>query len=254
MGTRLSMALLGTSGLSLLNWFEYIFNDQSNPEPSAMRSLKAVLPPNARRVTYTDRIGNISTSSFRQGFKRSTLDIAFRYPLFGGWKTDFEIAYDAPAHDFLRVDKDDPTLYVFNASFSGPFKTPVAEVMTTKIALPEGAYDIRLELPYEVDSTYIESRFTYLDSSFFGGRPVQVFVKHKVVELHTEYFQVYYRYESNTIYFKLVLMCSTLMVLFLTYIFLNRININLDRLISEEESAAKLQCEHGTPKESDFVG
>jgi len=208
--------------------YSFMYNER-NPEPSAVRSLKAVLPPNARRVSYTDRIGNISTSNFRQGHRRSTLDIRFRYPLFGGWKTDFQIAYDAPAHDFLRVDKADPTLFVFNASFHGPFKKPVTELMTTKIALPEGAYDIRLELPYEVESTYRESRFTYLDSSVFGGRPVQVFTKQNVVDLHTKYFQVYYRYGTQRMYLKLVLMCTTLLILFLTYIVFNRIDVNLQR-------------------------
>lgn len=208
--------------------YSHRYGDRS-PEPSAVRSLKAVLPPNAHRVSYTDRIGNISTSNFRKGRKRSTLDIRFRYPLFGGWKTDFEIAYDAPAYDFLTVDEADPTLFVFNASFHGPFKRPITELMTTMIALPEGAYDIRLELPYEVESTYQESRFTYLDSSFFGGRTVQVFVKHNVVDLHTEYFQVYYRYGTQTIYLKLVLMCTTFLVLFLTYIVFNRIDLNLER-------------------------
>jgi len=207
--------------------YSFMYGER-NPEPSAVRSLKAVLPPNARRVSYTDRIGNISTSNFRQGYKRSTLDIRFRYPLFGGWKTDFEIAYDAPAHDFLRVDQVDPTLFVFNASFHGPFKKPVTELMTTKVALPEGAYDIRLELPYEVESTYRERRFTYLDSSLFGGRPVQVFTKHNIVDLHTKYFQVYYRYGTQRHFLKLVLMCTTFFVLFLTYIVFNRINLNLE--------------------------
>jgi len=204
-------------------------NGWAIPEPSAVRMLNAILPPNARRVTFSDRLGNITTSQLKKGRKRSILYVGFRYPLFGGWKTDFEIAYDAPAHDFLRVGKNDEGQFVFNASFSGPFKTPVAEVMTTKIALPEGAYDIRLELPYEVDSSYIEPRFTYLDSSIFGGRPVQVFVKHRVVELHTEHFQVYYRYDSKTIWFKPLLMCATIFVLLLTIIFLKRIDISMER-------------------------
>jgi len=199
------------------------------PEPSAVRSLKAVLPPHAYRVSYTDRIGNISTSNFRRARKRSTLDIKFRYPLFGGWKTDFEIAYDAPASDFLTVNSEDPTLFVLNVSFSSPFKTPVTELMTMKIALPEGAYDIRLELPYEVDSTYMEKRFTYLDSTIFGGRPVQAFTKRNVVELHTRYFQVYYRYGSRTVVLKPILICFTIFFLFLFNILIGRINLNLEK-------------------------
>jgi len=200
-----------------------------NQEPSAVRSLRANLPPNAHRVSYTDRIGNISTSNFRKGRKRSVLDINFRYPLFGGWKTDFEIAYDAPSSDFLRVSTEDPSLFVLNVSFSSPFKTPVTELMTTKIALPEGAYDVRLELPYEVDSTYMEKRFTYLDSSLFGGRPVQAFTKRNVVDLHTRYFQVYYRYNSNTIALKPIIMCTMFFLFFIVHIFFRRIDLSLER-------------------------
>merc|ERR1719350_68815 len=110
------------------------------PEPAAIRSLKATLPPNAHRVSYTDRIGNISSSHFRRGRKRSTLEIDMRYPLFGGWSTDFEIGYDAPASDFLMVDPAHPEQVMLNVSFASPFKTPVTDFMTVQVALPEGAY------------------------------------------------------------------------------------------------------------------
>jgi len=120
-------------------------------EPSAVRELKATLPAGASRVTYTDRIGNISTSHFRNGRKKSTLEIELRYKLLGGWKTDFLITYDSPASEFISLQKGDSTLHFFNASFGMPFNKPIATQVRTSVALPEGAYDIKVSLPFDVD-------------------------------------------------------------------------------------------------------
>ena len=49
---------------------------------ASVNKLKATLPKGAYGVYYVDRIGNISTSNFRQGKTESYLEIKPRYPLY----------------------------------------------------------------------------------------------------------------------------------------------------------------------------
>ena len=107
-------------------------------DPSSVRSLKATLPVNTKNAYYIDRIGNISTSNFRQSSKKNCmLEIKPRYPLYGGWKTDFTIGYDVPSYELITIDMNSK-VYTLNVTFGIPFKEPVVDDLTVVIALPEG--------------------------------------------------------------------------------------------------------------------
>jgi len=205
-------------------------------EPSAVRSLKATLPAGASRVTYTDRIGNISTSHFRSGRRKSTLEIEMRYKLLGGWKTDFLITYDVPASEFISYDTDDSTLYYFNASFGIPFSKPVANHVKTQVALPQGAYDIKVQLPFEVDEQDMDVRFTYLDSTLFGGRPVVYFVKSQVVREHFEYFQISFRYSAFRVYYKIGMVMAGFGAFLLFFAVINRLDLSLGESVGSVDA------------------
>jgi len=197
-------------------------------EPTAVRDLKATLPARATRVTYTDRLGNITTSNFRRSRKKSTLEISLRYKLLGGWKTDFEIGYDVPAEDFIEVDDADSSLHYFNASFGIPFFKPVADHFVTRVALPEGAYDIQLDLPFGVDEQGNgPARFTYLDSSVGGGRPVVYFVKTNVVREHFDTFSIRYRYSRNRVFWKPLLVFFMFLSAFMVASLFSRLNLSI---------------------------
>lgn len=196
-------------------------------EPSAVRELKATLPAGASRVTYTDRIGNISTSHFRTGRKKSTLELEMRYKLLGGWKTDFSITYDVSASEFISVSKSDSSLHYFDGSFGIPFSKPVASYVKTSVALPEGAYDVKVNLPFEVDTLEYNVRYTYLDSQLFGGRTVVEFVKTNVVHEHFETFSISYRYSPVRIYFKVAMLVVGFFMFFMSFSFLGRLDMSL---------------------------
>jgi len=196
-------------------------------EPSAVRELKATLPAGASRVTYTDRIGNISTSHFRRGRKKSTLELEMRYKLVGGWKTDFSITYDVTASEFISVSKSDSSLHYFDGSFGIPFSKPVANYVKTSVALPEGAYDVKVNLPFDVDTLDYSVRYTYLDSQLFGGRPVVYFIKTNVVHEHFTNFSISYRYSPVRIYFKVFMLVVGFFVFFMAFSFLGRLDMSL---------------------------
>ena len=72
----------------------------------SFNSLVAHLPKQAHSIYYRDQIGNISTSDMRLVDDGLELDIATRFPIFGGWKTQFYLGYSIPTGNILSVDSD----------------------------------------------------------------------------------------------------------------------------------------------------
>jgi len=201
--------LKGAYEVGMYDRYEHVMGSMASGDPSAVRSYKATLPPGATNLYYIDRIGNVSTSNFRPGVssreerrkKDSVLEMRPRYPLFGGWKTDFVIGYDVPSADLISIDAIS-RVHTLNVSFGIPFKDPVTELLITRIALPEGAHDVKVICPYDIIMEPESKRFTYLDSVIGGGRPLITFSKTNVVNLHNEYFQITYVYDTTRIYYK----------------------------------------------------
>ena len=54
---------------------------------------------------YRDLLGNISTSAVSYSKERylmfKKLELQFRYPLFGGWKTSFYMGYTVPVDEYI---------------------------------------------------------------------------------------------------------------------------------------------------------
>jgi oligosaccharyltransferase complex subunit alpha (ribophorin I) len=111
-----------------------------NPATSAIKELKVPLKAGSMSAYFTDDIGNISTSHFRQGPREALLELKPRYPIFGGWNFPFRIGWDADLKNFLKIQ------------FGGKFvlKVPYLDgpkmgegvsyaKVVTRIILPEGA-------------------------------------------------------------------------------------------------------------------
>merc|ERR1712176_1723029 len=201
----------------------------ASSDPSSVRSFKANLPSGAKNVYYIDRIGYVSTSNFRQGKKKknSVLEMRPRYPLYGGWKTDFLIGYDVPSADLISIDRIS-RVHTLNVSFAIPFKEPVADLLITRIALPEGAHDVKVICPYDIMMEAESKRFTYLDTMIGGGRPLITFKKKNVINLHNEYFQITYVYDTTRIYYKPILIIIGIFTFFGSFMTLSRISPSLE--------------------------
>lgn len=63
--------------------------------------LQTLLPASARDVYYRDEIGNISTSHLHETDDGVELELRPRFPLFGGWKTNYYIGYNVPSYQYL---------------------------------------------------------------------------------------------------------------------------------------------------------
>lgn len=64
------------------------------------------LPLNAFDISYRDEVGNISTSRCRPEGDRLLLELAPRFPLYGGWKSYFEVRYRVPTEENVQATPD----------------------------------------------------------------------------------------------------------------------------------------------------
>ncbi len=77
------------------------YDYQRTPTHAAIKSFKVALPASARDVYYRDAIGNISTSNMLIQEDAVEVELRPRFPLFGGWKTQYYIGYNVPAYEYL---------------------------------------------------------------------------------------------------------------------------------------------------------
>jgi oligosaccharyltransferase complex subunit alpha (ribophorin I) len=85
----------------------------------------------------------------------------------------------------------DPSLRVLEFSFSVPFSEVVIREHMVRVILPEGAYDVEVHEPFELDGVTEELHHTILDTV---GRPTLVLRKDNVVAEHNRIVRVSYRF------------------------------------------------------------
>ena len=161
------------------------YDYQRQPTHAAVKSFKTVLPASASDVYYRDEIGNISTSNLLSQDDSVEVELRPRFPLFGGWQTRYYLGYNLPAYQYLFNKGENFALKM--RVVDHVFDDFVVDDLVLKIALPEGARDIKFVAPYEVVEGEQETHKTYLDTS---GRPVVVIKKKNLVENHIQDFEV----------------------------------------------------------------
>lgn len=144
----------------------------------AINNLDCELPKDTKDLYYTDEIGNITTSHAYRHSKHVKFEISPRFPLMGGWKTYWRQGYTLPNEHYISGSESSGQ-YRFEINLSHPYNDIAAEEFYLKIVLPEGATDVDLELPFQVDSIEKETVFQYLD---LRGRNSIIINKKNVIE------------------------------------------------------------------------
>ena len=133
--------------------FDYQMKRNPNQQTPSFRNLIAHLPLQANNIYYRDQIGNISTSDIRVTKKDGLeLDIQTRFPIFGGWQTQFYIGYSIPTELALFTDTETGK-YHLKFDYFTIFENVWVEEMEVKVVLPEGCTDIAVNVPYEVEQS-----------------------------------------------------------------------------------------------------
>ena len=83
--------------------------------------------------------------------------------------------------------RNDGDTYILKQLYGYPFLDLIAEDFELKIILPEGATDIKYEIPFSVDSKRNDLTFSYLDTL---GRPTVILNKKLVTDYHNQDFYV----------------------------------------------------------------
>ncbi|KAJ3030186.1 UNVERIFIED_CONTAM: hypothetical protein HDU68_009827 [Siphonaria sp. JEL0065] len=191
-----------------------------------LEEFRITLPPKSANVYYRDDIGNVSTSHFRKSFTRdSILDVKPRYPLYGGWKYNWHHTYDVPLNDYLK--KDSVTgRYVFNVKFIGSLSNVTIEDARLRVALPEGALNVKVDLPFKADSETHSVWHTNLDSI---GRPLVIIQKNNVADEYAVDVQISYDYPSTELYRKPLVVSTAFFGLLLLGLVYARLDFSLVR-------------------------
>jgi oligosaccharyltransferase complex subunit alpha (ribophorin I) len=72
------------------------------------------------------------------------MDLEPRFPILGGWKSNFFIGFNLPTKFHVFTDGQDN--FLLNLTYGLPYDGVLAKNYTLKIVLPEGAYDIKVLL------------------------------------------------------------------------------------------------------------
>jgi len=210
--------------------FDYMMKRQV--QSPSYRNLIATLPVQAHDIYYRDQIGNISTSDIRKnndnGEDYLELDIQTRFPMFGGWQTQFYIGYSLPTESVLFLDENGKYNLKFN--FFTIFEDVWVEEMEIKIVLPEGSTNIAVNVPYTVEQSN-SKRFTYLDSEFNGGRPVIILKGKNFVEDHDEEIVISYDFSTT----RMIVEPLMLVLAYFAFFIICSIVVRMDKTTSKKD-------------------
>ncbi|KAE8612267.1 hypothetical protein XENTR_v10012786 [Xenopus tropicalis] len=202
----------------------YDYQRQPDSGISSVKSFKTILPAAAQDVYYRDEIGNISTSHLLILDDSVEMEIRPRFPLFGGWKTHYIIGYNLPSYEYLYNLGDQ---YALKMRFiDHVFDDQVVDSLTVKIVLPEGAKNVHVDNPYDINRAPDELHYTYLDTF---GRTVIVAHKNNLVEQHIQDIVVHYSFNKILMLQEPLLVVGAFYILFFTVILYVRLDFSITK-------------------------
>eukprot|EP00123_Amoebidium_parasiticum_P019383 comp24857_c0_seq1/m.46897 comp24857_c0_seq1/g.46897 ORF comp24857_c0_seq1/g.46897 comp24857_c0_seq1/m.46897 type:complete len:390 (-) comp24857_c0_seq1:151-1320(-) len=193
----------------------------TNPNPPAMvKGWTTKLPVGAADVDYRDDVGNVTTSNLRLTGRGVEVQLRPRFPLFGGWNSDYMLNYTLPANKYLRFSGKHYSLKM--PFVSDVMDNVVIDHLTVKISVPEGATNLVFKYKYPVEDETRGVKTTYLDTA---GRPTIIVTKSNVLGEHSADFEVTYDFETSAFLHEPALLIGFYFVFFLGAIVYNRLDL-----------------------------
>lgn len=230
--------VLEHTGARLKGSFSRYEYQRTQTKAASFRHITAILPPHSTGLYYRDQIGNVSTSHVHEGESYTTWDVEPRFPMFGGWKTDFYIGYNLPASDYVSISASDSSTYILNISFGSPFPQAAIDMEELRVILPEFATDLKFVTPFEIDDASQDSLISYLDTV---GRSVLVLKKRNVVRYHDQPFQVIYTYQKAALLQEPLILVMAFFMFFMASMAYVRIQLSLSDDVSGAMSGVSYQ-------------
>ncbi|TMW53022.1 hypothetical protein DOY81_001885 [Sarcophaga bullata] len=211
------------SGAKLKGSFSrYEFQKDGRSGQAAVKSYKTMLPASAFGVYYRDSNGNISTSNVNVLREYVDVELRPRFPLFGGWKTQYTLGYNIPSFEYLFNNGADYLLKM--RLIDHIYDDMYIEEAVVKIILPEGCTNIKLKTPYTVQRKGDDLTFTYLDTF---GRPTITFTKTNLVENHIANFELHYNFSKVLLLQEPLLIITFVFIIFILTIIFKRLDFSI---------------------------
>ena len=192
---------------------------------NALKSIRATLPLRSWGLWYRDEIGNVSTSNARRELNNVDLLLTPRFPILGGWKSNFDIGYNLPTK--FNVKTNNKGNYMVNLTFGMPYKNMLARNYTVKVILPESADNIKVKLP--IDTQYnIKYDKDYGCLDLFGRKSIIITLNNMYDVYNTNIF-ITYDYQWTMLFVKPLILTIYFLVLFTIMIIYSRANVSLSR-------------------------
>ena len=192
---------------------------------NALKSIRATLPLRSWGLWYRDEIGNVSTSNARRELNSVDLLLTPRFPILGGWKSNFDIGYNLPTK--FHVKTNNKGNYMVNLTFGMPYKNMLARNYTVKVILPESADNIKVNLP--IDAQYnIKYDKDYGCLDLFGRKSIIITLNNMYDVYNTNIF-ITYDYQWTMLFVKPLILIMYFLVLFTIMIIYSRANVSLSR-------------------------
>ena len=208
--------------------------DRRGGRQPVVKSFKTILPPATQDIYYRDEIGNISTSNVYPRSDRVEVELRPRFPLFGGWRTNYVLGYNVPSSGFLYHEGSNYALKM--KLMDRLFDNAVVEKLRVKIILPEMSKNIKLVTPYSVKRLPDEVHKTYLDTV---GRTVIVLEKENLINNHIQTFTLYYEFDRIYLLREPLMVVAAFGILFLAAIILFRLDFSISKVGKEVASHQK---------------
>ena len=205
---------------SRIDYSEYGMNGKNG-----LKDLTASLPMRASGLWYRDEVGNVSTSEASRRYNDVRLQLHPRFPIFGGWKSNFDIGYNLPTKFNVKKKDENGNQFMFNLTFGMPFDDLLAKNYSVKIVLPEGAENIKVNLPLE-DEVEIISEKEYGCLDLIGRNSVTLKMKN-VYDRHKVYFQVFYTFSKFSLAIKPIILVFYFLLIFSALVIYFRADWNL---------------------------
>ena len=199
---------------------------------NALKKFRAILPLRAWGLWYRDEIGNVSTSNAVREWDNVKLDLTTRFPILGGWKSNFGIGYNLPSK--FHVNTDNNGNFVVNLTFGMPYKDLLAKNYSVEVILPEGADNIKVNLNVDGHYEVVNNKF-YGCLDLFGRNSVIIYMRN-VYDIHKVFFQIQYRYNNVMLFVKPVILIIYFFCIFLALILYSRGNLSLKKHDMKEKS------------------
>ncbi|KAJ2714477.1 dolichyl-diphosphooligosaccharide--protein glycosyltransferase subunit 1 [Coemansia spiralis] len=200
-----------------------------------VKVLLVKVPAAARNMYVVDEIGNVSTSAVTGRYRPKgeapfrIMQLKPRYPLAGGWNYTWWHGYSVPLDGYLKVDPIHRTRHLLRVPFIVSMAASAVQDETVpltafdaqniaisnyelRITLPEGATDIDVRLPFDVDTVGQQPSSYYFDST---GRTVVVVTQRRVApDANGAHVLVSYNYSAGAFWQKPLVIAAALLAVF----------------------------------------